>query len=938
MNIPWPMMHLKIGGRIFAGFGIVVTVLAVQAVLSHLGFNTVVHRFGEYQESNANARAILEIERNALELQRGVILYTYSGYGGVVQRVLRVQRQLDEQLTRARASVPDDDCRDLVRRMEEHFRQYTENFDVAIAERELRDHLMEDRLTSLGDRIGDGLGSILNGAMADGDMHGAALSGLAQEKLLHAQGKAMAFFHQPDSPLVDDVLGQLRQMRYLFTRMRDHFRDNAARLARIDGLIALAPDYEQAFMGMVRASRAYMHLVYVVMGGEAAEFLHLAKELKDRTMEEQSLLEQEIGAHVRNSQFTMIGISLAVVVLSLVLAGHITRAIAMPIKAMTVTLTSLARGRMDAEIPGKGRSDEIGAMAMAAHVFKEKAHELENASQYKSEFLANMSHELRTPLNSLLILARMLANNEEGNLTARQVESARIVHDSGRDLLRLINDILDLSKVEAGRMELLTETRAVTEFGHDIERQFRHVAENKRLGFQVVMATDLPATLATDWGKVEQIVRNFLSNAIKFTDSGRVTVRLARPSRGRVFMNTELKPAHVVGITVEDTGIGIPEDKHAQIFEPFRQVDGSISRKYGGTGLGLAISRKLAELLGGEIQVTSRPGAGAAFTLFLPVQAARETEAVAVAPSSGGDVVAFRDLSRVILVVDDDPRNVFALRQILQPRVKAVLVADNGREALEILDKEETVDLVLMDIMMPVMDGHEAMREIRKRPRCSRLPILALTAKAMSGDRERCLEAGASDYLAKPVETDKLLAALADWLPPLPAREIPDLPGEADSEALSLPPEEAQPEADPLQAVRASGGPLTVMIVDDDMRFVFSLAQTLRRKVDKVLMAPDGARALALLEQHGNGVDVVVLDLMMPHLDGRETLREIRKRGEWSGLPVIIVSARDDQEAREGCLAAGADDYLVKPVAEGALLSRIAAVLATAATRGRAQS
>ncbi|MBF0261655.1 MAG: response regulator [Magnetococcales bacterium] len=941
MNTPWRMFHLKIGGRVFAGFGIMVAVLAMLAVLSHLGLNNVVHRFGEYQESNGHARTMLEIERTALELQRSVMLYTYSGYEGVLQRVLHSQRNLDNRLTQAKDAVQNGRGRDVVERMGEHFRRYTENFDVAVEERTLRDHLVEEQLEPTHNRIVQGLDLFLNESMGKGDMKGAALAGLALEKLQQAHHNALAFLSQPDSPLVAGAQDLLKLLAEAFRQLKEHVRDDHGRLEEIDRLATLSPAYEQALMGVVRASRAYMHLVYVVMGGEAAEILHLAKELKDGALAEQNRLEQEIGGNVRKSQRTLIILSLIMVLLALLLAWGITRTIAIPIREMTTTLTNLARGKVDAEIPNRGRNDEIGAMAMAAHVFKEKAHELENASQYKSEFLANMSHELRTPLNSLLILARILSANEDGTLSARQVEMARIIHDSGKDLLRLINDILDLSKVEAGRMDLYPETRTLAEFGQNIDRFFRHMAEGKGLAFQVEIASDLPAVLTTDWGKVEQIVRNFLSNALKFTAEGQVTVRLGKPKRGLVLMNPDLDPTAMMGITVADTGIGIPEDKQEQIFEPFRQVDGSISRKYGGTGLGLSISRRFADLLGGEIQVVSRLGQGAAFTLNLPLRGRfpEETGKI-IAPNAdsltgetfrGRSESSFRDSTRTLLLVDDDPRNIFALRQMLELRVGTVLTAGDGREALNILSGRADVDLVLMDIMMPVMDGYQAMREIRGDPRHDRMPIIALTAKAMAGDREKCLEAGASDYLAKPVEMERLLATLAAWLPARPVLLDKVHPRSMNGSEQASPPVGKMPEVPlpsvPLPTVNAKGNPPTILIVDDDMRYTFSLAQWFQKRAGKAWMAQNGTKALRMLEQHGHDIDLVLLDLTLPDMDGCDTLSAIRDG--WPGIPVIMVSAWDD--ARQRCLKAGASAYLVKPVPEELLLANMATVWAPVA-------
>ena len=561
----------------------------------------------------------------------------------------------------------------------------------------------------------------------------------------------------------------------------------------------------------------------------------------------------------------------------------------------------------------------------------------EEANRTKSEFLANMSHELRTPLNSLLILAKVLVNNEEHNLSKNQIDSAAVIHESGSYLLRLINDILDLSKVEAGRMDLYVDERSFINFAQSIERMFRPVAEKKGLTFEIDIRDDVPNVLRSDWGKVEQIIRNFVSNSLKFTAQGGVTVRVEMPRLEKVFMNADLSVTPCVGITVRDTGIGIPEDKLEQIFDAFRQVDGSTSRQYGGTGLGLSISRKFTNLIGGEIQVKSKKGQGSSFTLYLPLHFPSALERVEWLAKVDGypegqvkdarRVVAFQDSSRTILVADDDQRNLFAMKQVLESRVGQVLTANNGRQALDLLNEHPDIDLVFMDIMMPEMNGYEAMQAIREQIRFSKLPIVALTAKAMSGDREQCLEAGASDYLAKPVDEDKLLLALAEWLG---KPKVPVVPHQFESgDEIILPKVstmshggDAVGEAEQRQDIPLGELPITVLIVDDDMRSSFSLAQVLQTKVTQVLMVRDGVKALAELEKV-HGVSIVLMDIMMPNMDGLEAIREIRKRDDMRHLPIIALTAKTLPEDREKCLEAGANDYLSKPVELDSLLEKM---------------
>ena len=419
---------------------------------------------------------------------------------------------------------------------------------------------------------------------------------------------------------------------------------------------------------------------------------------------------------------------------------------------------------------------------LARLTLEEKAAELALTSKYKSEFLANMSHELRTPLNSILIFSQQLAENKAGNLTGKQVEYSSHIQSSGTDLLHLITDILDLSKIESGTFSIDIGEISIISLRDNIDRNFRYVAEAKSLPFDVHMAEGLPATLHSDPKRLQQILKNLLSNAVKFTTHGKVEVRMDFATQGWSPDHPVLSKAlQVISFAVEDTGIGIASEKQRLIFEAFQQADAGTSRNYGGTGLGLAISRELALLLGGEITVTSVLGQGSTFTLYLAVHhsgsdAVRPTavglppvprEIVGIANAISHPYVPAAALhGRKVLVVDDDARNIFALVALLENHEMEVLTATGGRQAIEMIQSTPDLSLVLMDIMMPEMDGYETMREIRKTPEFRTLPILALTAKAMTGDREKCLEAGASDYIAKPVDTDQLVALMLVWLSP----------------------------------------------------------------------------------------------------------------------------------------------------------------------------
>ena len=440
-------------------------------------------------------------------------------------------------------------------------------------------------------------------------------------------------------------------------------------------------------------------------------------------------------------------------------------------------------------------------------LMEEKITELALISKYKSEFLASMSHELRTPLNSVLVLGQHLSENPDGNLTPKQVEFVRTIHGAGADLLILINDILDLSKIESGTVSVDVEEVSFTRLVEVVARPFRYEAENRGLTFDVQLDPSLGGHLVTDSKRLQQVLRNLLSNAIKFTEQGGVRLRVAAAGDWSTDHLVLKGVASVVAFEVSDTGIGIPVGKQKIIFEAFRQADAGTSRKYGGTGLGLAISRELAGLLGGEIQLRSTPGSGSTFTLYLPqtyvdpaiaLERIRDDASLDDVPVVVKDVEAPERLldktalflhrvvddlpqekqrlldrlhhsdddlmGKKVLVVDDDVRNLFVLSSILESHSMIVLTAGTGHEAIVILDQTPDLAIVLMDIMMPEMDGYETMQVIRRNPAFRRLPIIALTAKAMIGDRKKCMESGASDYLAKPVDTEQLLSVLRLWL------------------------------------------------------------------------------------------------------------------------------------------------------------------------------
>jgi len=555
------------------------------------------------------------------------------------------------------------------------------------------------------------------------------------------------------------------------------------------------------------------------------------------------------------------------------------------------------------EVERKNREVEQAKLAL-----EEKATQLALSSKYKSEFLANMSHELRTPLNSLLILAQQLADNPDGNLTSRQMEFARTIHASGTDLLTLINDILDLSKIESGTVTLEMAEYGFQQLGAYVKRTFGHMAEMKRLAFSVEIASGLPAAMMTDITRLQQVLKNLLSNAFKFTARGKVTLRIDYGGSGWTPDHPILSQAdQVLAFSVTDTGVGIPTDKLQLIFEAFQQADGSTARKYGGTGLGLSISRELARLLGGEIRVRSEVNFGSSFTLYLPYRApdsqALPAPANAFLPPAMGEPPGYiMDNGRKVLIVEDDPVQREAIKALFTMPDVTVVAVESGGQALQAL-KSAFFNCMVFDLKLPDIDGYDLLEMINRDERLRGLPVVIHSASEISAEDAARLRPLVKAVVSKdansPVrlleETSRILSLDGGPQAPAPA------------EPLSV--EEAHTLAG-----------RQVLIVDDDLRNIFALSSVLERQQMTVLFAENGREGISALESN-ESVDIVLMDIMMPEMDGYDTTRAIRRIPKFADLPIITLTAKAMKGDREKCIAAGASDYITKPVDVDQLLA-----------------
>ena len=590
------------------------------------------------------------------------------------------------------------------------------------------------------------------------------------------------------------------------------------------------------------------------------------------------------------------------------------------------------------------------AVESAQKELTNKAQELEVSSKFKSEFLANMSHELRTPLNSVLILARLLAENKQQNLVAKQIEYANIIYKSGSDLLELINDILDLSKIEAGKIEFLFEQITIAGIAEDMNQLFGVVANEKAINLSTEIGNEVPHTIWTDKQRLEQIIKNLLSNAVKFTPKGgSVTLALDVVNHRTTHLATIPSVTYpLLAISVTDTGIGISPEKQQIIFEAFQQVDGSISRKFGGTGLGLSISKELVRRLGGEFSLQSEVGVGSTFTIYLPLVVAPNLEQVPInslslstinSPAGSTQSFPFTDDrddlkpdDNIILIIEDDPAFAGILQEFARDKNFKTIVALRGDEGLQYA-RQYKPSAIILDMGLPVVNGWDLLKILQNDATLSHIPIHIISAM----DGPATSEGDMLSYITKPVgkkELENVLSSIKSYLSngsgnisartdDLLTNTTGDVPVRA---ALPQAPRSVGPAAITPDINQAIIQGRKVLLVDDDMRNVFALSTLLEANQMLVVTAGDGREALAQLNEHPDTA-IVLMDIMMPEMDGYEATRHIRANPRFSSLPVIALTAKAMTGDREKCMAAGASDYITKPVDSTQLFAVIQAWL-----------
>ena len=931
-------IRLTIGMRLSLGFLLTLLVFVLQTAITNYALNLTTQSFHDYEQLGDEASQILHFKQKITELRQTTLVFTYSGYEGLIGHIHALERDIGQELSSTLVTVTDPERHNLLERIHDHFPLFTGNFQSAIDERRERDRLSNNQLATDVQKVVNEIED-LRTKLPSLNTNAVMSLNQIEVSILEAHNDTLRFLATPDSTFslaarqkivrADKVLAQL-----ITDLPKGELHSQAERI-RTD-----FQTVKHDLIGVIQTTRGYLYGVYVVMAGEAEEINILVGRLNDLTLSRQREVRARIEATILEGDRVSFAVSVLAGLVMLFLSVWMTRSLAGPLQAITASFRALTSGHLDQPIPGRDRHDEIGALAGAAEVFKDKARQLENASLYKTEFLANMSHELRTPLNSMIILSKIFAENATGNLSTEQTESASIVYESGTSLLAIINDILELSKIEAGHIDIYHETKTFRRFAGQFSRQFRHVAAQKGIEFYVKLDPALPEAMHTDWGKIAQVVRNLVGNAIKFTEKGSVHLWIGHSPPGPAAdAALPTGPEEWLVFQVQDTGIGIDADKHDQIFEAFRQADGSTSRKYGGTGLGLAISRRYAALLGGRLTVESTLGMGSTFRFFLPMNPLQIADPKQdIGDSSNNDNTSYFDSyfsTRNIkcLVVDDDANNLYAIRRILGHRMHRLWTASDGQQALHVLEENPDIHLVLLDIMMPVLNGYETMRAIRAQPRFDALRIIALTARALPEDRERCLNYGANHYLAKPVIPARLLSTIIVCLGDFAQVAIAATPSIADPRSLQVdPPNVPSNTSDRMPLLDSTGVPINLLIIDPDMRALYSLAQTMKPWVRRCLLAAHGKKAMELLNQCEIGA--IVLDPQAASVEAGGCLAALRSNPRTSHLPIIVLSATNTPEEMQPYWQAGASECIAKSAPFSALVEALRAALVAPRPRG----